>query len=512
MKTEAAPLSGVPLALTAIALATATFMQILDSAIANVALPTIAGNLGVSTDDSTWMITAFAAANGVSVPLTGWLMARFGVVRTFVVSVVLFTIASMLCGIAWDLPSLVIFRLLQGGVSGPMIPGSQALLIMIFPPQKRGLALGVWSTTTLVAPIVGPILGGYICDTTYWGLIFLINGPVGVVCALGSWLPLRRRETPTRKLPVDVVGLGLLSIWVAALQCVLDLGKNADWFNSPIIVVLAIVATVGFIAWLIWELTDAHPIVDLSLFRYRNFGLGVTALSLGFATFFAINLLQPLWLQMNLAYTATWAGLVAAPSGVVAVLLTPVATRFAGKVDERLIGSFAFVALAVAYFMRSGFTTNADFPHLAAPLLAQGAALSVFFLAMLTITLDGIPPERTPAATGLLNFVRITLSGFAASLITTVWDRRESLHQTHLAEAATASGPAYGAAVQRLQALGFTAQQSTALIDRQLTGQAYLLSATEIFWACGWISLSLIGLIWIARRPRGQGAPVAAAD
>jgi DHA2 family multidrug resistance protein len=238
----------------------------------------------------------------------------------------------------------------------------------------------------------------------------------------------------------------------------------------------------------------------------------VTALSLGFATFFAINLLQPLWLQMNLAYTATWAGLVAAPSGVVAVLLTPVATRFAGKVDERLIGSFAFVALAVAYFMRSGFTSNADFPHLAAPLLAQGAALSVFFLAMLTITLDGIPPERTPAATGLLNFVRITLSGFAASLITTVWDRRESLHQTHLAEAATASGPAYGAAVQRLQALGYTAQQSAALIDRQLMGQAYLLSATEIFWACGWISLSLIGLIWIARRPRGQGAPVAAAD
>ena len=512
MKAQAPRLTGLPLALTALALASGTFIQVLDSTIANVSLPTIAGNLGVSTEDSTWVVTVFAAANGVSVPLTGWLMARFGVVRTFVVSVVLFTIASMLCGLAWDLPSLVVFRLLQGGVSGPMIPGSQALLIMIFPPDKRGLAIAVWSITTLVAPVVGPILGGYISDNAYWGLIFLINGPVGLACALGSWLPLRKRETLTRKLPVDIVGLGLLAAWVGCLQCVLDLGKNADWFNSPTIVALAIGATVGFAAWLIWELTEANPIVDLSFVRHRNFALGVTALSLGFALFFAVNLLQPVLLQQQLSYTATWAGLVAAPSGVVAVFLAPVMARLLGRFDPRLLGSIAFVAFATGYFMRSGFTTNTDFLHLAAPLAVQGVALSIFFQACLAISLGGVSPERTPAATGLSNFVRITLSSFAASLVTTVWDRRESLHQARLAETATAFAPAYDHALRGLQGTGLSAHQSADVIGRQLTGQAYLLSATEIFWACGWISLALTGLLWAARRPAPQRAVTAAAD
>lgn len=512
MKTGTAPLTGLPLALTAIALACGTFMQVLDSTIANVSLPTIAGNLGVSTDDSTWVITAFAAANGISVPMTGWLMGRFGVVRTFVVSVVLFTVASMLCGIAWSLPSLVVFRLIQGAVSGPIIPGSQTLLIMIFPPQKRGLALSVWSMTTLVAPIVGPILGGYISDNAHWGLIFLINGPVGLVCALGAWLPLRERETPTRKLPVDVVGLGLLAAWVGCLQCVLDLGKNADWFNSPVIVVLAACAAVGFAAWLIWELTEAHPIVDLSFFRGRNFTLGVTTLSLGFAMFFAANLLQPLWLQQQLGYTATWAGLVPVASGVVAIFLTPITARLVGRFDARLLGSVAFVAFATAYFMRSGFTTDANFVHLAAPQVAQGVALSVFFLPCLAISLDGISAERTPAATGLSNFVRITLSSFAASLVTTIWDRRESLHQARLAEGATAFAPTYAQSLRALQGAGLNAQQSVAVIGHQLSGQAYLLSTIEVFWACGWISLLLIGLLWTARRPGAQGAVAAAAD
>ena len=511
MKTKAAPLTGLPLALTAVALATGTFMQVLDSTIANVSLPTIAGNLGVSTDDSTWVITAFAAANGVSVPLTGWLMARFGVVRTFVVSVMLFTVASMLCGLAWNLPSLVAFRLIQGAVSGPIIPGSQALLIMIFPPHKRGLALGFWSITTLVAPITGPILGGYISDHAYWGLIFLINGPVGLACALGSWLPLRKRDTPTRKLPVDIVGLGLAA-WVGCLQCVLDLGKNADWFNSPTIVVFTIGAAVGFAAWLIWEFNEAHPIVDLSFFRRRNFAFGVTALSLGFAMFFAANLLQPLWLQQQLGYTATWAGLVSAPSGVVAVFLTPITARLVGRFDARLLGSIAFAAFATGYFMRRGYTNDIDLVHLIAPLLAQGVALSFFFLACLAISLDGIPAERIPAATGLSNFVRITLSSFSASLVTTVWDRRESLHQTRLTEAATAFAPAYEHALREMQDAGLSAQQSAAVIGRQLTNQAYLLSTTEIFWACGWISLALIGLLWGSRRPVSQGAVRTAAD
>src|ERR1044071_7912284 len=204
---------GGQLAVTALVLAMGTFMQVLDSTIANVSLPTISGNLGVSTSQGTWVITAFAAANGIGVPLTGWLMGRYGVATTFVVSVLAFAMASLLCGIAWSLPSLVFFRVLQGGVSGPMIPGSQALLISIFPPNKRGTALGIWSITTLVAPICGPILGGYISDNYHWGWIFLINVPVGIVVSILCWANLKSRETQTRKLPIDTVGLALLVVW-----------------------------------------------------------------------------------------------------------------------------------------------------------------------------------------------------------------------------------------------------------------------------------------------------------
>src|ERR1700761_8221019 len=250
------PLKGGQLAITAIALALGTFMQVLDTTIANVSLPTIAGNLGASTDQGTWVITSFAVSNGVAVPLTGWLMGRYGVVRVFVLSVLAFTAASFLCGIAWSLSSLIVFRILQGAVSGPMIPGSQALLISIFAPNKRATALGLWSITTLVAPIIGPILGGYISDNIHWSWIFLINVPVGLIVSFFCWRALKDRETPTRKLPIDVVGLGLLIVWVGSLQVMLDTGKDADWFSSTQIVVLAIVTVVFFFAFLIWELTE----------------------------------------------------------------------------------------------------------------------------------------------------------------------------------------------------------------------------------------------------------------
>src|SRR3569833_99189 len=235
-----APLLGSQLAITAIALALGTFMQVLDSTIANVSLPTIAGNLGVSTSQGTRVITAFAVAKGIGVPLTGRLMGRNGVVRAFVISVLAFTVASFLCGIAWSLPSLIFFRVLQGGVSGPMIPGSQALLISIFPPNKRGTALGIWSITTLVAPICGPILGGYISDNYHWGWIFLINVPVGLLVTGLTWANLKARESPTRKLPIVVVGLGHQNKKDRTKQKKQNQGKDLDWFASTEIVVLAI--------------------------------------------------------------------------------------------------------------------------------------------------------------------------------------------------------------------------------------------------------------------------------
>ncbi|MBN9553753.1 MAG: DHA2 family efflux MFS transporter permease subunit, partial [Alphaproteobacteria bacterium] len=453
--TEPPPMKGATLAITALALALGTFMQVLDSTIANVSLPTIAGNLGVSTNQGTWVITSFAVANGIGVPLTGWLMGRYGVVRTFVFSVVAFTIASFLCGIAWNLSSLIFFRILQGGTSGPMIPGSQALLISIFPHEKRATALGIWSITTLVAPICGPILGGYISDNYHWGWIFLINVPVGLIVAFLSWRALESRETPTRKLPIDTVGLGLLIVWVGTLQIMLDTGKDADWFSSSTIVIEAIVTAIFFVAFVIWEVTETHPIVDLSLFKNRNFALGTLAFCFGYAVFFANNLLMPLWLQTQIGYTATWAGLVAAPTGVIAVLLTPFTARMMSRIDARIISTLAFIAFGVSYLMRANLTADASFFAFMLPLLVQGIAMATFFLAMITILLDGVTPARIPLASGLSNFARITAGGFAASMVTTLWDRREAFHQARMADLTTSFSPALIQALAGLHRLGF---------------------------------------------------------
>jgi DHA2 family multidrug resistance protein len=507
---QPAPLAGAALGAASIALALGTFMQVLDSTIANVSLSTIAGNLGVSPDTSTWVITAFAAANGVTVPLTGWLMGRFGVVRTFVASVLLFTLASFLCGIAWSLGSLILFRVIQGAVSGPMIPGSQALLISIFPDHKRSTALGIWSMTTLVGPVAGPILGGYISDNYHWGWIFLINVPVGLGAALVTWRFMKSRETPARKLPVDGIGLGLLAFWVGTLQSFLDLGKNADWFHSTHIVVLGLFAAIGFIAWAIWEFTDARPAVDLKLFANRNFALGTFALTLGYAVFFGNNLLLPLWLQQHLGYTATWAGLVSAPSGMIAVIATPFVARLSGRIEARWMASFAFVAYAVSFLMRSGYTAQVDYWHLMLPMLAQGLGMSTFFVAMVTISLDGIPPEKMPAATGISNFARITGGSFAASLVTTLWDHREAFHQSHLATIGSPFAPGYNHALSSLGGLGLNAQQGAAAITRQMVGQAYLLSTDDIFRASAWAMMAMIALVWLARRPAALKGPVAA--
>lgn len=506
----AAPEAIASRALIATALALGTFMQVLDTTIANVSIPTIAGNLGVSSDQGTWVITSFAVSNGISVPLTGWLMQRFGVVRVFVASVLMFTIASFLCGVSWSLSSLVVFRILQGLVSGPMVPGSQALLLSIFPPHRKGAALAIWSMTTLVAPIAGPVLGGHISDNYSWPWIFFINIPIGAFCAVVCWQGLKHRETATRKLKIDVVGLSLLVLWVGALQLMLDTGKDRDWFASPLICVEALIAAVGLIAFVIWELGEEHPIVDLSLFRNRNFLVGSVAFCLGYAIFFGSVVLQPLWMQSWLGYTATWAGLVAAPSGVVALLISPLLGKFIDRFDARLFASIAFAGFAASYFMRVGYTADASFSAYVLPLLVQGIGMSMFFIAMLSILLDGIAPERIPAASGLSNFMRITAGAFAASIVTTFWDRHAAFHQSRLAEASTVYDVPLQRTVDALHGLGLNDLQAFGVMARTLASQAYLKSVLDYFWISGWLCVVMIAFVWLTRRP--QRAAVAAAD
>ena len=508
--TEQAPLRGAALAITAFALAMGTFTQVLDTTIANVSLATIAGDLGASTEQSTWIITSFVVANGICVPITGWLMERYGVVRVFALSMLGFTLASFLCGIAWSLQSLIAFRILQGALSGPIIPGSQALMLSIFPRQRRASALAIWSITTLVAPICGPILGGYISDSWHWGWIFLINVPVGLLVVALVWAYLGARDTQTRRLPIDTVGLGLLLIWAGALQVMLDTGKNEDWFESSRIVWLAIISLLGFGAFLLWELTEEHPIVDLSLFRNRNFAVGTIVFCLGNGIFLANMLLIPLWLQTQLGYTATWAGLVSAPTGAVAVLVTPLVARMMARYDARLIATIAFAASAVSYWLRAGLTADASFMAIAVPLMVQGISSGSFFIATISILLDGIPPERVPAAAGLSNFARIVAAGFSVSLVTTFWDRREAFHQSRLAEMTSGFTPVFNQVLSLLQNLGLSDLGAKAAVSRSMVGQAYLLASVDMFTVSAWLCVLGIVLVWLCHRAQPHGPPSAA--
>ena len=505
-KNPQAPLKGLALALTAFALAMGTFTQVLDTTIANVSLPTIAGNLGASTDQSTWIITSFVVANGIAVPITGWLMNRYGVVKVFVLSMLGFTIASLFCGLAWSMESLVFFRTLQGALSGPVIPGSQALLLSIFPRERRTTALAIGSITTLVAPICGPILGGYISDSWHWGWIFLINVPVGLIVTALCWGGLRDRETATRKLPIDMVGLGLLMIWAGALQVMLDTGKNADWFESTWIIVLAVIALLGFIAFLLWELTEEHPIVDLSLFRNRNFSLGTFVFCLSNGIFLANMLLIPLWLQTQLGYTATWAGLVSAPTGVIAVLVTPIAAWLMKRFDARWIATIAFAASAVSYWMRARLTADASFMDIAWPLMVQGISSGSYFIATVSILLDGVPSVRIPSALGLANFARIIAAGFSVSLVTTFWDRRAVMHQSHMTDLTSGYAPSLNSVLQSLHDLGLPDLTAKAAVTRAMTGQAYLLASVDMFIVSAWLCVLAIAIVWLCHKAKPHGS------
>jgi DHA2 family multidrug resistance protein len=380
-------------------------------------------------------------------------------------------------------------------------------MMSIFPRTRRATALGIWSITTLVAPICGPLLGGYISDSWHWGWIFLINVPVGFIVIFLCWGGLAGRETPTRKLPIDVVGLGLLVIWAGALQVMLDTGKNADWFASTQITVLAIISIIGFAAFVLWEMTEEHPIVDLSLFKSRNFNIGTVVFCLGNGVFLANMLLMPLWLQTHMGYTATWAGLVTAPTGVVAVLLTPAAARAMGRMDARVIASVAFLASALSYFMRAELTADASFWAIALPLMVQGIANATFFIAVVSLLMDDVPPSQIPSASGLANFARIIVAGFSVSIVTTLWDRREALHQSRLADFTTEYAPVFNQALSAMQGLGFSDLAGKAALTHSMVGQAYLLASIDVFYLSAWLSLLAVALTWLCHKARVAARP-----
>ncbi|MFZ4835532.1 multidrug efflux MFS transporter permease subunit EmrB [Rouxiella sp. Mn2063] len=500
------PLEGAQLAWMTVALAMATFMQVLDSTIANVAIPTIAGNLGASNSQGTWVITSFGVANAISIPITGWLAKRIGEVKLFLWSTVLFALASWACGMSNSLEMLIFFRVIQGVVAGPLIPLSQSLLLNNYPPAKRSIALALWSMTVIVAPIFGPILGGYISDNYHWGWIFFINVPIGIGVVLIAYNTLKGRETETQIRPIDTVGLVLLVLGIGCLQVMLDRGKELDWFNSTEIVVLTVVAVVAIIFLIIWELTDDHPIVDLSLFKSRNFTIGTLSISLAYMLYFGSIVLLPQLLQEVFGYTATWAGLASAPVGILPVVMAPIIGRFAHRLDMRWLVTFSFIMYAICFYWRAyTFEPDMDFGASAWPQFIQGFAVGCFFMPLITITLSGLAPERMAAASSLSNFTRTLAGSIGTSITTTMWTDRESMHHAHLVENVTPYNPAAQQTYSQLEGLGMSHQQASGWIAQQITNQGLIISANEIFWGAAGVFLILLILIWFARPPFTAG-------
>lgn len=505
-------LNGMRLVLLTISLSLGIFMNVLDVSIANVAIPSIAGDLGVSANNGTWVITSFAISQAIMLPITGWLARRFGEVRLFLISTALFTVTSILCGLSVNLPMLIFFRVLQGAVSGPMIPLSQSILLANYPPEKKPFAMSIWAMVAVVAPILGPVAGGWITDNYHWPWIFYINLPVGVISVVLTALILSGRETPIIKSRMDYVGLILLMIGIGCLQIFLDKGEDLDWFHSPIATTLFIISVITLVYLVIWELTDRNPIVDLRLFEDRNFCFGVIVLSLGFLIYFSNVVIFPLWLQTQMNYTPTWAGLAAAPVGLIPFFLSPLIGRFMRFFDLRWVVTLGFIVFAATSFWQSNFYTGVSFDEIIEPRFFQGLGIALFFTPLITIIISKMPPERIASAMGLSNFFRIMGGSFGTSLSIALWDRRESFHQSQLVEHINTFNPLYHAANLQLNQLGIQGAKAAMVLAQTVTVQSYMLATNDIFWLSGCIFCVLIVLVWCVKPPFTQAAAVVAAE
>jgi DHA2 family multidrug resistance protein len=471
---------------------------VLDTTIANVSVPNIAGGLGVSANEGTWVITSYSVAEAITVPLTGWLAQRFGPVRVFVTAMALFALFSGLCGLAPSLATLVVCRVFQGLAGGPMIPLSQTLLLRVFPKRLAGQAMGLWGMTTVVAPITGPILGGLICDTYSWPWVFYINVPVALAAAFFAYRALAPFEDRTRKARIDMVGLGLMVLWIGALQIVLDKGEEADWFNSPLIVTLGLTAAIGFVAFLIWELTEAEPIVNLKVFRNRTYTISTGVLCLCYGCYFAAVVIMPLWLQTNLNYTATWAGYAVAPSGILALAAAPLAGRLMGRVDARLVLFIGVAGAALTMIWRSGFASNVDYLTIAAPQLVMGAFMPLFFIPVFSLGLSQLKPAEMAGGAGLMSFGRTMAAAFGASIATTAWSNGSRAGRVQLLNQTDTH-----AAVQTLSRAGLSHDQALAQFEGMVQGQATMLATDRLFLIIGVLMLVAAFSIWFTAKPKG---------
>jgi DHA2 family multidrug resistance protein len=493
-----APLSGAMLWLAAVMLAMANFIAVLDMTIANVSMPSIAGSLGISASQGTWVITSYSVAEAILVPLTGWLAGRFGAVRVFTTAMMMFGVFSALCGISTSLEMLVFGRVMQGLSGGSLMPLSQTLLLRVFPKKRAPAAMALWAMTTLVAPVLGPILGGSICDNLAWPFIFFINVPIALGCAPVIARMLKSFETEKVKAPIDIVGLILLIVFVGALQIMLDIGKDHDWFASVEIRALAAIALIGFLAFLMWELTDDNPIVDLRVFRHRGFTASVFTLSLGYGSMFGANVLTPLWLQSYMGYTSTWAGMTTAWSGVCAVLVAPIAGMLMGKkLDPRRLVFAGLAWIAFVTFLRTALNNDVTYWQIAVPLVLMGIGLPLFFVPLTALALGSVEERETASGAGLQNFLRTMSGAITTSLVTTAWDDKTTYAHAELAGLTDRNGET----MRTLTGSGFSHDAAISQINNMVQSQSVMIATNQLMMVVALAFLLAAFAIWLAPRP-----------
>ncbi|HEX2971931.1 MAG TPA: DHA2 family efflux MFS transporter permease subunit [Tepidisphaeraceae bacterium] len=497
----------------AVVVTLATFMEVLDTSIANVALPHVAGNLSASVDEATWVLTSYLVANAIVLPLNAWFSMLIGRKRFYMMCVALFTASSALCGLAPNLETLVFFRVLQGIGGGGLQPSEQAILVDTFPREKRAMAMAAYGIAVVVAPILGPTLGGWITDNYSWRWIFFINVPVGIISLLltselVSDPPFQKRKTFRDGLRIDYIGFGFIALGLGFLQVFLDKGQREDWFESRFIVICAVLTVVGIVAAVFWELRQDEPMVDFRLLKDRNFATATLLMfMLGFVLY-GSTMLLPVFMQTMLGYTATWSGLALSPGGLFTMMMMPIVGILASRFQARWLVTIGLIVVGTALLGMAGFSTQIDFRTAMYARVHQAIGLSFMFLPINTVAYAYVPRDKNNNAAGLINLARNIGGSVGIAFTTTMLARRAQFHQNVLSAHVTPYDDAFQSTFQQASQMLSSAYASSAqvtehchaLIYRLLGREANMLAFVDCFWLLGVMFLSMIPLVFLLKK------------
>jgi len=507
-----------PPGVVALSVMLATFMEVLDTTVVNVSLPHIAGDLSAGVDETTWVLTSYLVSNAIVLPATGWLSRAFGRKRFYMACVGLFTVSSLLCGMAPSLMWLVFFRIIQGLGGGALQPISQAILLESFPVRRRGMGMAIFGIGVVFAPVIGPTLGGWITDTYSWHWIFFINLPVGILALILTQMNVTDPPYLARGVGrVDYMGLGLLAVGIGCLQIVLDKGQREDWFQTQWILQLAILSVVCLIALIFWERKTKQPVIDLSIFGVRNYAPGVILMFVLGAALYGSLVLLPLFLQNLLGYTAMQSGMAISPGGIATLICMPVVGFLVGRKDVRVMVLFGLIMLATSMFMASRYNLNISLWDAIYPRMVMGVGLAFLFVPLATVIVSFMPREKIGSATGIFNLMRNIGGSFGIAGVTTLLARRAQFHQTRLIPHVSLYDPQYqhmyGASVGKLVALGeplwLAQKQAVGFAYAQVLRQATTMAFVDCFWLLGVAIIIIMPTVLLMRRPPRTAGPAA---